>query len=287
LFKGFQYLGQQKRTAILNEQSTTMEPSDNHWHNRAAWDQLAKKQDRLAKPARDTDFNNPLKSVDGPGWLGGDITGKRVLCLAAGGGRQGPIYASAGAIVTVVDISPAMLELDRVVALERNLKLTTVEASMDDLSVLGDRSFDIVIHPVSTCYVPDVVSVYAEVARVLMPGGIYISQHKQPTSLQTALDSKNGSFHIQHSYYRTQPLPPSPRPNLVREEGTLEYVHRLENLLGAMCRAGLFIEDLTEPLHAKPDAELDSFAHRCQFVAPYIRIKARRAGTKSAKLIVG
>ena len=110
-----------------------MKPSDDHWHNRAAWDRLAKKQDRLAKPARDVDFADPLKSVDGPGWLGGNINGKRVLCLAAGGGRQGPIYAAAGAIVTVVDISPAMLELDRVVAAERNIQLRTVEASMDCL----------------------------------------------------------------------------------------------------------------------------------------------------------
>ena len=165
-----------------------MKPSDDHWHNRAAWDHLAKKQDRLAKPARDVDFGDPLKTVDGAGWLGPDISGKRVLCLAAGGGRQGPIYAAAGAVVTVVDISPAMLELDRLVSAERNLPLRTVEASMDDLSALADQSFDIVIHPVSTCYVPDIFPVYREVARVLCPGGIYVSQHKQPTSLQSSLD---------------------------------------------------------------------------------------------------
>ena len=55
-----------------------MEPLEEHWHNRAAWDRLAKKQDRLAKPARDIDFQNPLKSVDGPGWLGGDIHVDRI-----------------------------------------------------------------------------------------------------------------------------------------------------------------------------------------------------------------
>ncbi|MEM7786004.1 MAG: class I SAM-dependent methyltransferase, partial [Planctomycetota bacterium] len=153
-----------------------MEPSNDHWHNRDAWDRLAKNQDRLAKPARQSDFEDPLAAVDGPGWLGQDITGKRVLCLAAGGGRQGPIYSSAGAIVTVVDLSPAMLELDRKVAKQRNLQLRTVEASMDDLSALPDSSFEIVIHPVSTCYVPRIEPVYAEVARVLIAGGLYISQ---------------------------------------------------------------------------------------------------------------
>ena len=263
-----------------------MKPSDDHWHNRAAWDRLAKKQDRLAKPARDIDFADPLKSVDGSGWLGGDISGKRVLCLAAGGGRQGPIYAAAGANVTVVDISPAMLELDRIVAAERNIQLRTIEASMDDLSAITDQSFEIVIHPVSTCYVPNVVPVYLEVARVLCPGGIYISQHKQPASLQTSLEAKQGGYQIEHGYYQSDPLPPAKKPNLIREDGTLEYVHRWEMLLGAMCRAGLVIEDLTEPMHAKPDAEADSFAHRSQFVAPYVRVKARRVGKRKSNLVL-
>ncbi|MDA7858396.1 class I SAM-dependent methyltransferase [Mariniblastus sp.] len=263
-----------------------MKPSEEHWHNRTAWDRLAKKQDRLAKPARDVDFQNPLQSVDGPGWLGGDIRGQRVLCLAAGGGRQGPIYAAAGAIVTVVDISPAMLELDRRVAGQRQLNLQTIEASMDNLAALKNDSFEIVIHPVSTCYVQNVVPVYQEVARVLCADGIYISQHKQPTSLQASLDAEQGKYRIEHPYYDSAPLPPSPHPNLIREDGTLEYVHRWEQLLGEMCRAGLIIEDITEPMHAKPDSESNSFAHRCQFLAPYIRIKARRTGKPKTNLFL-
>ena len=261
-----------------------MKPSDDHWHNRAAWDRLAKQQNRLAKPARDEDFAAPLKSVDGPGWLGKDISNKKVLCLAAGGGRQGPIYAAAGAEVTVVDISPVMLELDRVVAQQRNLTLRTVEASMDNLSALSTASFDIVIHPVSTCYVPSVVPVFSEVARVLVSDGIYISQHKQPTSLQSSLESTAGAYQLKHSYYSKDPLPPESKPNLIREEGTIEYVHRWEEILGTMCRSGFAIEDVTEPLHAKPDAELDSFAHRCQYIAPYVRIKARRIGGVAASV---
>ena len=253
-----------------------MEPSDNHWHNRAAWDRLAKKQDRLAKPARDEDFNNPLASVDGLGWLGGDVRGKRLLCLAAGGGRQGPIYAAAGAEVTVVDLSPAMLELDREVSQERQLRIRTVEASMDDLSMLDDESFDIVIHPVSTCYVPDVRPVYEEVARITVAGGVYISQHKQPTSLQADIEPHQGSYRVKHGYYDKDPLPVEPIPNLIRENGTLEYVHRWEELIGAMCTAGFAIEALTEPMHAKPDANAGSFGHRSARIAPYVRIKARK-----------
>ena len=82
-------------------------------HNRRAWDDRAAKGQRFTQPARDEDFVDPLAKVDQLGWLGGDIRGKTLLCLAAGGGKHGPLYAAAGATVTVVDLSPGMLELDR------------------------------------------------------------------------------------------------------------------------------------------------------------------------------
>lgn len=268
-----------------------MEPSGTTDQNRRAWDRLAKHKDRLARPARDQDFSDPLAAVDAMGWLGGNIRGKRVLCLAAGGGRQGPIYAAAGAEVTVFDLSPVMLELDRAVSEERKLPLRTVEGSMDDLSAFSSQSFDIVIHPVSTCYVPDVRPVYMEVARVLIVGGLYISQHKQPTSLQCDVELRAEHYQVRHSAYEKAPLAAEPKPSLIREEGTLEYVHRWEELIGAMCAAGFVIEALSEPLHAKKDAAVGTFAHRSRYIPPYVRIKARRTtgtanSTPPAKLIV-
>src|SRR5436190_596029 len=247
-------------------------------HNRRAWDEMAAKGQRFTRAAGDDDFANPLATVDKVGWLGGDIRGKKLLCLAAGGGKHGPLYAAAGAIVTVVDISPAQLELDREVAAERRLELKTVAASMDDLSMFTAGEFDIVIQPVSTCYLPEIAPIYREVARITRSGGTYISQHKSPMSLQADIQPSGHGYELVEPYYRSGPLPPvvgSPH----REEGTLEYLHRWEEILGFMCRAGFLIEDLIEPLHAKPDAAPGTFAHRSRYVAPYVRIKARRTAT--------
>ncbi len=244
-------------------------------HNRRAWDKLVRDQQRFTRPAPDEDFADPLAKVDGLGWLGGDIRNQRVLCLAAGGGKHAALYAAAGADVTVVDLSPAMLELDRQVAAERRLALRTVEASMDDLSMFGAGQFDIVIHPVSTCYLPDVAAVYGEVARVTRGGGLYISQHKQPASLQAGTEVSPRGYELVEPYYRSGPLPAgSGSPH--REAGTLEFLHRWEQLLGQMCRAGFVIEDLVEPQHARADARPGSFGHRSRYVAPYVRVKARR-----------
>ena len=143
-------------------------------HNARAWDRLAEGSAALARPAADEAFGDPRAWLGSGGaagrpWLPERLDGLRVLCLAAGGGKHGPLYAAAGAKVTVLDISPAMLELDRQVSRERKVDLEILQGSMDDLSTLAARPFDLVIHPVSTCYVPDVARVFREVARVTRP----------------------------------------------------------------------------------------------------------------------
>ncbi len=244
-------------------------------HNARAWDALVRQRQRFTRPARDEDFANPLAAVDPGGWLGPSIVGRRVLCLAAGGGRQSALYAAAGAQVTVVDLSAEMLTLDRQVAAERGLDVRTVQTSMTDLAMLSASEFDVVIQPVSTCYVEDLAAVYRQVARITRPGGLYVSQHKQPASLQATVRPTSQGYTLSEPYYRSGPLPAvenSPH----REPGTLEFLHRWEELLGGLCRAGFVIEDVVEPVHAEPDAAVGSFAHRSQFIAPYVRIKTRR-----------
>lgn len=250
-------------------------------HNRRAWDAMVNKKQRFARPASDRDFGTTMKELDPRGWLG-DVRGKSVLCLAAGGGRQGPIYAGAGAVVTVVDISAAQLELDREVAAERKLDLRTVQTSMDDLSMFVEAQFDLVVQPVSTCYVAELQQTYSQIARVTKSNGVYVSQHKQPVSMQAGTEPQGRGYELTEPYYREGPLPPVVG-SLHREEGTLEFLHRWEDLIGLMCRAGFVIEDLSEPMHAKADADRGSFAHRSQFVPPYVRIKARRSGAETPK----
>lgn len=246
-----------------------------HDHNRRAWDERARRGQRFARPAIDADFDNPMKTMDGPGWLG-DVTGQRVLCLGAGGGRHGPLLASLGARVTVVDISPAMLELDREAADARSLQVETVEASIDDLSALPEAAFEAVIQPVSTCYVPDIRLAYREIARVTKPGAIYSSRHKQPASLQSGLAPSPAGFIIGEPYYSNGPLPPPQQAGPHREQGTMEFLHKWGDLLGGLCQAGFVLEDVLEPRFGDPAAQPGTFEYRGHYLAPYIQLKARR-----------
>ena len=241
---------------------------------------MADKGSQFARTATDEECKNPLKTLDSRGWLPKTVAGKNVLCLAAGGGWQSILYAVAGANVTVVDISPSMLRLDAREAERRGLNIRIHEASMDDLSILEDASFHLVHQPVSTCYVPSIRAVYREVARVLRPGGLYVSQHKQPTSAQITQRTRANKFILGIEYYHEGALPEVPDTSY-REQGTREYLHRWEDLVGGLCQSGLVLLDLTEPSRADKNAAVTHFGYRGRFVAPYVRLLARRETCQS------
>ena len=103
------------------------------------------------------------------------LIGANVLCLASGGGQQGPLLTAAGAHVTVYDNSPAQLARDQMVAQRDNLDLVTMLGDMRDLSVFPDSHFDLIFHPVSNIFVPEILPVWRECYRVLRPGGVLMA----------------------------------------------------------------------------------------------------------------
>lgn len=254
---------------------------DYHATNRKAWNQLADSGSLFARVATDEECKDPLKVLDGRGWLPDSVEGLDILCLASGGGWQSILYASAGANVTVVDLSESMLKLDQQESERRSLQVKTVHASMDNLADVKSESFDIVHQPVSSCYIPDLIPMFAEIARVLRDDGLYISQHKQPTSLQVSHRNEQQQFVLGVEYYHRGPLPRT-IDTAYRESGATEYLHRWEDLVGGLCRSKMLLEDLREPVRADPKAPAHHYGYRGRYVAPYVRLKARRRARTDA-----
>lgn len=157
-------------------------------HNTAAWNQQAAKSCDWSRPVDSAEIARAragswqARLTPGPlpaGWLD-DVRGLRILCLASGGGQQAPILAAAGAQVTVFDASAGQLAQDRHVAEREGLALTCVQGDMRDLGVFADASFDVIFHPISNLYVPDVRPVWRECARVLTTGGRLLSSFWNP-----------------------------------------------------------------------------------------------------------
>lgn len=289
-------LGSLARNLISASTTVATKTGSTETGNRESESTAAKNRDAWDAKSRDPRFtfsgNLPesrqqaLAAVDP--WLRaeGELQGRSVLCLAAGGGTHGPLHVLAGADVTVVDFSPKQLQYDRKIADDLGIALITIEASMDNLSSISDESFDAVIHPVSLCYVKHIEPVYREISRVLKPGGLYISQQKQPASLQASAfeDSSSslfanrnaGGYVLEHPNVDGLPLPAMAGQVSWRESGTQEFVHPVQALLGGLCDTGFLIEAITEPPRGDAWAPEGTAEHRARFLPPYIRIKARR-----------
>lgn len=104
-------------------------------------------------------------------WLPEDLSGLKVLGLASGGGQQMPVLAALGASCTVLDYSERQLESERVVAAREGYDIACVRADMALPLPFADESFDVIVHPVSNCYVEQVLPIWRECHRVLRPGG--------------------------------------------------------------------------------------------------------------------
>ncbi len=252
--------------------------------NQRAYDRMARNGHILAKTVTAEEMRRPLEIVDGAGWLGGSIRGWHVLCLAAAGGRHSALYHAAGAAVTVLDISDGMLELDRRVSQELKFNVRLIQGTMVDMPMLRDAEFDLVIQPVSTCYVSNVSRVFVEVSRILKPNGLYVSQHKQPINLQASLRTRAGKYVIDTEIGEVAESARPDEPSPLREPSTQEFAHSLESILGGICRNGMVIEDLHEPNHAKQESLADTMGHRSRFVPPYLRIKARKRSENASPI---
>ncbi len=97
------------------------------------WEALVKAEAPFASPYLALDADNAREHIDPYGLLG-DLRGKEVLCLAAGGGSQSAAFALLGANVTVFDLSEAQLECDRQAAKHYGVSVVTLQGDMRDLS---------------------------------------------------------------------------------------------------------------------------------------------------------
>jgi len=170
--------------------------------------------------------------------------GADVLCLASGGGQQGPILAAAGATVTVFDNSPRQLEQDRAVAVRDGLAIETVEGDMRDLGRFDDEAFDLIIHPVSNCFVPDVRPVWRESFRVLRPGGALLSGFCNPVAyLFDPLLEGKGVLQVRFRipYSDLDELSEEERCRYYGLNPTLEFGHTLDDQIGGQIDAGFAI----------------------------------------------
>jgi SAM-dependent methyltransferase len=234
-------------------------------YNREAWNRQVSKGDRWTLPvspeviaaARRGEWSvvlTPNKPVP-RAWFG-ELRGKDVLGLASAGGQQCPVFAAAGARVTVYDNSPGQLGQDRLVAEREGLSMRFVEGDMRDLSAFPDASFDLIFHPVSNCFVDDVRPVWREAFRVLRPGGALLSGISNPVIFLFDPDlEKQGVLQLKYKmpYSDFTSLTDAERSRYTDTGEPLCVAHSLEEQLGGQLDAGFLLAGFYEDKHVEGD----------------------------------
>ena len=235
-----------------------------HEHNQKAWDTLAQKGIEWSIPvsgeviaaAREGDWHILLtESKPVPrDWFPQDLHGCRILCLASGGGQQGPVLAAAGATVTTFDLSEEQLQRDRMVAEREGLHLTTVQGDMRDLSTFQDGCFDLIFHPVSDVFIPDVQPVWQEAFRVLKKGGVLLAGFSNPVEycFDQELAEREGIYQVKYAlpYSDLISITAQERERIYGKDDPYEFSHTLEEYIGGQIKAGFFITGFYESCRA-------------------------------------
>lgn len=253
-------------------------------HNRQAWDMQVEAGNTWTIPVRPeaiaaaregnwTIYLTPTKPVP-QDWLP-DPADAAVLCLASGGGQQGPILAAAGGQVTVLDNSPRQLEQDQLVADREGLEITTIEGDMADLGMFPDEIFDIIVHPVSNVFVPDVPPIWRECYRVLRKAGILIAGFDNPVLhiFDYAHIKETGKLEVRYAipYSDLERLSEAEKRRY-REQGIpFEFGHSLEDQIGGQIEAGFVITGFYEDYDRQ--SEKNPLNH---YLPPFIATRAMK-----------
>lgn len=174
-------------------------------------------------------------------WFG-ELRGRRVLGLASGGGQQMPVFAALGADCAVLDYSDKQIASERMVAAREGYAIQIVQADMTRPLPFEDGCFDLIFHPVSNCYIREVLPVWRECYRVLKPGGVLLSG--LDTGVNFIVDE------AEERIVNRLPFDPVADPEqmeqLRTQDAGVQFSHTLEDQIGGQLRAGFRLTDLYE-----------------------------------------
>lgn len=188
-------------------------------------------------------FLTPTKPVPHE-WFG-EISGKKILGLASGGGQQMPIFAALGADCTVMDYSGEQLNSERMVAEREGYSIRIIRGDMTKRFPFEDEEFDMVFHPVSNCYVEEVKPIWKECWRVLKHGGVLIAGTDHYVNY---IVDNNEEKIINHLPFN--PLKdPEQMKQLQEDDGGVQFSHSLEEQIGGQLEAGFILTNLYEDIN--------------------------------------
>ena len=176
-----------------------------------------------------------------------EMKGAKVLGLASGGGQQMPIFSALGAECTVLDYSEKQLQSEKEVAKRESYEINLVKADMTKPLPFEDEAFDLIFHPVSNCYIEDVVHVWKECYRILKKGGILLA----------GLDNGINFIFDDEEEKLMNKLPFNPLKDKelyeksLKNDWGIQFSHTIEEQIGGQLQAGFILTDIFEDINGQ------------------------------------
>lgn len=171
-----------------------------------------------------------------------DFKDAKILGLASGGGQQMPIFSALGANCTVLDYSDKQLESEKFVAERENYNIELIKADMTKPLPFDDNLFDLILHPVSNCYVEDVLPIWKECYRVLKKGGILLAG--LDNGINFLFDEEETTFKYKLPF---NPLKDrSLYDDSLKNDWGIQFSHTIEEQIGGQLKAGFTLVDIFE-----------------------------------------
>ena len=189
------------------------------------------------------------------------------------------MLAAAGAEVTVFDLSEGQLDQDRAVARREGLALSAVQGDMRDLSAFDDQTFDVVFHPISNLYVPDVRPVWRECARCGRAAGCCPASTTRWCSWATAIrDTRAGPDPAGAPAALRGHAASGSRDAGGRARGeALVFGHTLQDQIGGQLDAGFLLAGFHEVRQPRPRFVIDGYLPTFLATGPSSPSRARRS----------
>jgi SAM-dependent methyltransferase len=194
------------------------------------------------------------------------LSGLRVLDLGCGPGLYAEHLLSEGvAHITALDVSPRMVALatERLPQGKTEVRVADVSAG---LPFLGDSCIDLVVAPLMIHYLRHLEPVFAEIHRVLRPGGQLVFSTHHPMAEYPG-ESATGV------YFDTEPV-----EQIWGTLGMVRFFRRpLSDITNALSDSGFVIERLVEPKPTEAFRQASREAYERLLRAPaFLLIRARK-----------
>jgi SAM-dependent methyltransferase len=253
-------------------------------YNRERWEALVAAGIEYGRPLLDLDQEAARAWVADESLLPANyinnLGGKEVLVLAGGGGQQSAALSLLGARVTVLDLTDAQLEGDRLAAAHYGYEVRIEQGDMRDLSRFANDAFDMVWQPYSINFVPDYRPVFYGVARVLRPGGVYRLDIANPFTggIWESMWREDG-YAVGKPYVdRSEHVDLDPHWDVEDENGTVqkvvgprEFQHALGPVLTTLADLGFVLKGMWErPSNGDPGAEPGTWEHFISVLPPWL-----------------